>query len=341
MQAEKQESIQLAPMSDWSDRHAKLHQTLKTRSLLPAQSRILIAVSGGQDSIGLLKLLLDLCRHWDWQLGVIHCNHQWRSDATANADHVRSVCASWAIPCDLVTATTPPPGEAAARQWRYQCFQQQAETANYAYVVTGHTASDRAETLLYNLLRGSGSDGLQSLGWARSLSPNSPIQLVRPLLEFTRDELTAVCQEYQLPIWEDSTNQDIRYARNRLRLEVLPYLQQHLNPRSAQHLAQTAELLTAEVAYLEVQAQAIYQRSVDPQNLRQINRLVLRSAHLALQRRVIRQFLQQGLPQPPDFAQIEAVVALIHAPDRCQTSTFSGGCCVRVVDRRWLQIISL
>jgi tRNA(Ile)-lysidine synthase len=328
-------------MTDWSDRHAKLHQTLKARSLLPAQSRILIAVSGGQDSIGLLKLLLDLRYHWDWQLGVMHCNHQWRSDANANADHVRLLCKSWAIPCTIVAADTPPTGEAAARQWRYKCFQQQAETENYAYVVTGHTQSDRAETLLYNLLRGSGSDGLQSLGWVRSLSSNSSIQLVRPLLEFTRDDLTAVCQEYQLPIWEDSTNQDIRYARNRLRLEVLPYLQQHLNPRSAQHLAQTAELLTAEVQYLETLAQAIYQQAVDPQHPHQLDRLVLRSHHLAIQRRVIRQFLLQGLPKSPDFELIEAVVALIPAPDRSQTSTFSGGLCVRVVDRRWLKIISL
>ncbi len=324
-------------MPDWSDRHAKLHQTLKTRSLLPAQSRILIAVSGGQDSIGLLKLLLDLRHHWDWQLGVIHCNHQWRSDAKANADHVRSLCESWGIACTIVTADTPPSGEAAARHWRYECFQQQAAVVNYAYVVTGHTQSDRAETLLYNLLRGSGSDGLQSLVWQRSLSPDSPIKLVRPLLEFTRDDLTAICQEYQLPIWEDSTNQDIRYARNRLRLEVLPYLQQHLNPRSGQHLAQTAELLTAEVAYLTAQAQVIYQQAMDPQYPQRLDRLVLRSHHLAIQRRVIRQFLQQGLPQPPDFTQIEAVVALIDAPDRRQTSTFSGGFCVRVIDR-YLQL---
>jgi tRNA(Ile)-lysidine synthase len=319
-------------MNNWLNWHAQLHQTLKTRSLLPAQARILIAVSGGQDSLALFKLLVDLRSHWDWQLGVMHCNHQWRSDANANADHVRSLCESWAIPCQVETAANPPPGEAAARQWRYQCFEQQAIAANYAYVVTGHTASDRAETLLYNLVRGSGSDGLQALGWRRSLSPDAPIQLVRPLLAFTREDTAQVCQDLQLPIWVDSTNHDRTYARNRLRLDVLPYLHQHLNPRSAQHLAQTAELLSAEVEYLEAQAMVIYQQAIDPQQPRQIDRSVLRSSPLALQRRVIRRWLQPAWPSP-NFDQIEAVVALINAANRRQTSTFSGGLGVRVRDR--------
>jgi tRNA(Ile)-lysidine synthase len=324
-------------MTDWSDRHAKLHQTLKARSLLPAKSRILIAVSGGQDSLCLLKLLLDLRAHWSWQLGVIHCDHRWRSDSTANADHVRSCCQSWGIPCHIETAVTPPAGEAAARQWRYQCFQQLAQAENYGYVVTGHTATDRAETLLYNLVRGSGSDGLQSLGWVRSLSEDCVILLVRPLLAFTRAETAQVCQDYALPVWEDTTNQDVQYARNRIRLELLPYLAEHLNPRSTGHLAQTAELLSAEVEYLEAQAMAIYQQAIDPQDTRRLDRQVVRSQPLALQRRVIRQFLQQGLPHSPNFDQIEAVVALITAPNRSQTATFGGGLGVRVVDR-YLQL---
>lgn len=326
-------------MADWSDCHATLHQTLKARSLLPASSHVLVAVSGGQDSLCLLKLLFDLCRHWNWHLGVIHCNHQWRSDASENADHVRSLCQTWRIPAHVKTATSPLRGEAAARQWRYHCFQQLARAEHYTHVVTGHTASDRAETLLYNLVRGSSSDGLQSLRWVRSLDCTN-IQLVRPLLEFTRQMTAQVCQTYQLPIWEDSTNRDRRYARNRIRLEILPYLSQHLNPRAEQHMATTAELLSDEVDYLEAAALRIYNQAIDPQNCRRIDRLMLHSQHLALQRRVIRRFLQNsGLRQAPNFQQIAAVVQLITAPHCSQTSTFSGGLCVRVCDRH-LQIVT-
>jgi tRNA(Ile)-lysidine synthase len=320
-------------MTDWSDRHAKLYQTLKARSLLSPNSRILIAVSGGQDSLCLLKLLLDLRSRFNWQLGVVHCDHQWRSDATANADHVRSLCQHWDLPCVVETAAIAPAGEAAARHWRYECLQRVAQTENYGYVVTGHTATDRAETLLYNLVRGSGSDGLQALGWVRSLSADCAIPLVRPLLEFTRGETAQVCQDYGLPVWDDATNQQLDYARNRLRLEIMPRLTEHLNPRSTEHLAQTAELLTAEVEYLESQAAAIYQTAIDPENPQRLDRRVLQSVHVALQRRVIRQFLQPQLPQSPNFAQIEAVVGLITAPNRSQTSTFGGGWVLRVVDR--------
>ena len=82
----------------------------------------------------------------------------------------------------------------------------------YQYIVTGHTASDRAETLLYNLIRGSGADGLKSLTWQRPLTP--AIQLVRPLLEINRAETAQFCQDLQIAIWEDSTNIDLKYALN-------------------------------------------------------------------------------------------------------------------------------
>jgi tRNA(Ile)-lysidine synthase len=325
-------------MSDWSDWHAQVHQTLKTHNLLPKTSRILIAVSGGQDSLCLLKLLDDLRAKWQWQLGVIHCNHGWRDDATANATHVRSHCQGLELPIWIETAAIPPQGEAAARQWRYGCFTHIAATQGFPIVVTGHTQSDRAETLLYNLIRGSGADGLQSLTWKRSLSSTS--QLVRPLLGLTRSETLAFCQRFQLPIWEDATNADPTYARNRIRQSVLPYLTQHFNPQTTAHLAQTAELLQADVAYLEAQAADLLARAHDPTQPDRLNRQVLRDQPLALQRRVIRQFLQAHLPHAPSFAQITAVVALIAAPNRSKTSTIAGGAIV-LVCHPYLEIMQL
>jgi tRNA(Ile)-lysidine synthase len=316
-------------MTDWSLWHAKFQQTLKTRNLLPKHSRILIAVSGGQDSLCLLQLLQDFQAKWHWQFGVIHCNHGWRQDASANAEHIRSIAQSYQLPFWLECPPSPPQGEAAARQWRYACFSKIAESEEFSIVVTGHTQTDRAETLLYNLIRGSGSDGLQALNWQRSLTPK--VELVRPILNFSRSETAQFCQTYGLEIWQDTTNADLTYARNRLRQEVFPYLSQHFNPQTESHLAQTAELLSADVAYLEAEAEALYKQVLDCNNPTQIDRQQLKVQPLALQRRVIRRFLQNKLPQSPNFEQIEAVVRLLAAPNRSQTSTLPGGVIVEVV----------
>ncbi len=235
--------------SFWTPLHAKIHRTIRSRHLFERNQRLLVAVSGGQDSLCLIKLLLDLQSKWGWHLGIAHCDHRWRSDSQANAEHVENLAKTWNISFYLETANEPLNSEAAARDWRYQVLSAIASEHNYNYIVTGHTASDRAETLLYNLMRGTGSDGLQALTWQRPLTEK--IVLVRPLLEITRTQTKEFCQDFQLPIWEDSTNQDLKYTRNRIRQELLPYLQENFNPQVESALAQTAELLQAEVEYLE------------------------------------------------------------------------------------------
>jgi tRNA(Ile)-lysidine synthase len=370
----------MAESSNWTHLHAQLHRTLLHRQILPSHQRLLVAVSGGQDSLCLIKLLLDLQPKWGWNLGIAHCDHRWRSDSEASANHVEQLAKSWGISYYLETASDIPKTEAAARQWRYQALTEIAIAHNYPYIVTGHTASDRAETLLYNLIRGSGADGLSALTWTRPLldfrlpildfrlgnsgeNPNSQISadfrlenqdensqakipnlkskiyLVRPLLEITRSQTGQFCQEQKLPIWEDSTNQDLQYTRNRIRAELLPYLETHFNPKAQQALAQTAELLRADVEYLELAASDLLQRAMSPiaDNLQvnfqlplKLNRRILREAPLALQRRSMRQLLQQILPSAPSFESVEKLTSLIVAPNRSQTDPFPGGAIGRV-----------
>jgi len=189
---------QSKPRSSWSLHHALLHRLLKARQLLPAQANVLVAVSGGQDSLCLLRLLLDLQPKWRWHLTVAHCDHGWSGDV-GNADFVRRLVAEWQLPLLVETATDLPETEAAARTWRYQVLATLAQQHHFTYVVTGHTASDRAETLLYNLLRGSGTDGMQALTWQRELVPG--VQLVRPLLGMPRQATAEFCHAHQIPIW--------------------------------------------------------------------------------------------------------------------------------------------
>lgn len=320
---------------DWTSLHAQIHRTLRSRQLLPRDCNVLIAVSGGQDSLCLVKLLLDLQPKWGWSLAVAHCDHRWRDDSRANAQHVENLAKTWEIPFYCATAERTLQSEADARTWRYQALRAIAHPNNYQYVVTGHTRSDRAETLLYNLTRGSGADGLQALTWQRSL--DTKLQLVRPLLEISRLTTGRFCQDMQLPIWEDATNQDSKYARNRIRQELIPYLQERFNPQVELALAQTAELLKAEVEYLEHSAQELKQQATHPQEPLKLNRQILQAAPLALQRRVMRQLLQQTLNHSPSFEQIEKLTALIVAPNKAQTDPFPGGAIAKV-EQGWIYI---
>ncbi len=310
----------------WGVLQAQVHQQIKERQLLPQGARVLVAVSGGQDSLCLLRLLLDLQPKWQWQLAVAHCDHGWPGDQ-GNAAFVQELAAGWQVPWFLATATDLAETEAAARTWRYQALTEIAQAQNFTHVTTGHTASDRAETLLYNLVRGSGSDGLQAMTWQRALS--SAIQLVRPLLRLTRRETAEFCQDRGIIPWQDPTNGDRRFARSRIRQDVIPYLQAHLNPQVEMTLAQTAEVLQAEVAYLEAEAAQLLQQAWEKSTLG-LQRSLLAQAPLALQRRALRQFLQQQLATQVTFEQVEKLVKLVNAPNRSQTDPFPGGAIARV-----------
>ena len=320
------------PQKTWTTIHDRVHQALRQRYLLPANSKILIAVSGGQDSLCLGKLLLDLSNKWQWQLAIAHCDHQWSTDAGI-ALRVAEVADSWQLPFYLQEAGSLKETEAAARRWRYQALVEIAQANQFTHVVTGHTKSDRAETLLYNLIRGAGADGLAALTWQRPLTDT--INLVRPILEVYRQETLEFCQQFELPIWFDVVNENDRYARNRIRGELIPYLQKRFNPQVENSLAQTAEILRADMEYLEITAQKLLLSALKENSL---NRSCLQTAPLAIQRRAIRQFLPAIISRQPNFEQIEAVVNLIDAPNKSRTSTFPGGT-VAEVSGEWIIFI--
>ena len=131
----------------WTPLHTKVHKTLRQRSLLPPGEKVLVAVSGGQDSLCLGKLLLDLRSKWNWQLAIAHCDHRWSTDAGI-AERVSEVAQSWQLPFYLKVADVVRETEASARNWRYQALIEIARQKQFKYIVTGHTKSDRAETLL-------------------------------------------------------------------------------------------------------------------------------------------------------------------------------------------------
>jgi tRNA(Ile)-lysidine synthase len=225
----------------WGPDQDRLHRhLLRHPSLLPGGARLLLAVSGGQDSMALTALLRDLSALHGWELSLWHGDHGWRAESAVQGQALALWAAGQGLPLHLERADPVPTSEAAARQWRYGCLRRQAAGLGSRHVLTGHTASDRAETLLLHLARGSHRRGLASMRASRPLAGDC--WLVRPLLLFSRQDTERICRTRALPVWIDTSNADLRYSRNRLRAEVLPVLED-LHPGATVRIAATAERL--------------------------------------------------------------------------------------------------
>ncbi len=325
------------PMFSLHPLHRRLLTEVRSRKLWDRGDSLLLGVSGGQDSLCLLKLLVDLCPEKKWKLQVLHLDHAWRETSAADSEVVRQFCETLKVPCTVIRALVAPSSEAEARRWRYEQFQAVAQALAIPIVLTAHTASDRAETLLFNLTRGSAMDGMGSLPWSRTLGPK--VHLVRPLLSTSRQETQEFCQLHQLPVCLDQTNEDLKYQRNRIRLELLPYLAQHFNPRVEQSLSRTVEILSEERHYLEAQTEKIYEQVYSAPA--RLHRLKLLQEPIALQRRVILKFLGEclyaGRGGHPCFDDIEMVRQLLHAPNQKRTRPLIQGMGLRV-DDDWITI---
>lgn len=260
--------------------------------------------------MALIALLRNLQGLHGWRLSLWHGDHGWRCEASAQA----AALANWAqgigLPCHGERADPAPASEAEARTWRYSSLRRQAEALGCSHVLTAHTATDRAETLLLNLARGSYRRGLASLRATRPLAPG--IQLVRPLLPFTREDTARICQQMGVPVWVDPTNADPRYSRNRVRAQVLPVLES-LHPGATARMASLAERLVQE----EEQAQdlaglALLALTVAPerrQGLASLARRPLAALQPATQRLLLQQWLRQQWGRPLEARTLELLLA--------------------------------
>ncbi len=219
---------------------------------------VVVAVSGGADSVTLLHLLTRLRADWSLHLVAAHLDHGLRPESAGDADFIAGLATRWGL--RLETSTLPPAAlarqgnlEAAARRARYRFLADVAVShqidGNPVEVAVAHTANDQAETVLMNLIRGSGLDGLAGMRPARPLVVNDRpvpgVQLVRPLLGVSRSEILQYLSQHNISWREDPTNQDRRLVRNRMRHEILPRLQE-INPQIIASLCRTASLLAAE-----------------------------------------------------------------------------------------------
>jgi len=277
------------PSPPWGPLHQRLHQELLLRpSLLPAGGRLLLAVSGGQDSMALTRLLLDLSRLHHWELQLWHGNHGWRPEAADQAAALAAWSGQQGLPIQIEQADPPPRGEAAGRNWRYERLQHWARRLESPHVLTGHTATDRAETVLLNMARGAHLRGLSSL---RRLRPfGSGLWLVRPLLSLSREETAAFCSAWQLPVWIDSGNDRLHCSRNRIRLQVMPVLEE-IHPGAGRRISGLAERLEQD-SLGELLGLALA-RLADPAAPRQLSREALIACSTPCQNLLLHHWLEQ------------------------------------------------
>lgn len=267
--------------------------------------RVLVAVSGGPDSVAVLRAIDRLSGRGAGNLAAAHFNHLVRGpSAAADQQFVADLCRSLEIPCVVGQAqphAVPVSGEgleASLRAARYEFLTRTAEQMGARYVATGHTADDQAETILHHIVRGTGLRGLSGMRRLRPLGP--AVTLVRPALELTRaevlDYLTALGQPYQ----QDETNRDRSLMRNRIRHELLPLLARDYSPSIVDALVRLGTLAGDAQQVTDALADSLLERCLsqcDPQRaildcqpLRETDRHLVREALIAVWRR-------QGWPQ--------------------------------------------
>lgn len=287
---------------------------------------LVVAVSGGLDSMVLLHSLARLSRKFPWQLTVAHCHHGLRgADADGDADWVRAQSAALGLPCVVEEVSVRAAAQAsreslemAARRLRHAFLARTALSVGSLEVVLGHHAQDQAELILLRLLRGAGSEGLAGMR-DRSPSPSDRrVSLLRPFLGFDRSALVRFARNQKVGHREDASNRDLSIPRNRIRHQLIPDWMTHHSPALPRVLARVADIAAHDSDYLREQAQR-WRESSHPEPWEGL--------HIALQRAILRaELLQRG--RSAEFNEVERLrrarragepLAQVATPSRAQT----------------------
>ncbi|MFS8534942.1 MAG: tRNA lysidine(34) synthetase TilS [Limnochordales bacterium] len=296
----------------------RVEKFIKRHRLLRPGDKVLVAVSGGPDSLALLHLLTRLKEPWRLSLHALHVNHGLRSEAAQDAAFVEAMGRQWGVPVTVATVDVRAERRAgeslqqAARRVRYRVLMETAQAVGARRIALGHQADDQAETVLMRLLRGAGATGLAGMRPRRG-------PFVRPLLAVARADIEAYCREFQLEPVLDPSNLSPHYLRNRIRHHLLPLLERDYNPNIRAVLSRTAALLREEDDLLEALALRAYRRLTKGREGRQDPPALpvegLRRLPVPLARRVVRRALRVAGVNISGVtaAHVAAILALLDA----------------------------
>lgn len=248
----------------------KVLETIQKYNLIEKNDKIVLAVSGGPDSMCMLDILNSLQKQIHFTIVVAHINHGLRKEAAEEEQYVKKYCEKnriefyvKRIDVKKLAHTNKIGTEEAGRIARYGFLEEILKKTNATKIAVAHNKNDKIETILLHTLRGSGLEGLKGIEIKRG-------NIIRPLLECERIQIEAYCQEKKLEPKIDLTNFENIYTRNKIRNIVIPYIQQEFNPNILKTLGRLSDIVQLEDEYMEKQVKQAYQKLILEEKEKQI-----------------------------------------------------------------------
>lgn len=271
--------------------------TIKCHNLINKGDKIIVGLSGGADSCCLLHLLLSLSDEYELSVCAAHVNHNLRAEADADCEFVKNMCDRLNVPCYVKSADVRAYAalhrlseEDAGRQIRYAFFDKLAEFIGADKIATAHNRNDNAETIVMNFMRGSAVSGLCGIPYSRGK------RIIRPILDLPRTYIEQYCVGKNIDYVTDKTNYETVYTRNKIRLELIPYIENNFNSAFVSRVTANSDIISSENDYIQAQSDIAYSDTVSKtDNGCAVDLKAFSKLHTALKRRVVIKALQNVL----------------------------------------------
>ncbi|BBF44781.1 tRNA(Ile)-lysidine synthetase [Lachnospiraceae bacterium KM106-2] len=271
----------------------KIIKYMESYEMIRSGDGVILGVSGGADSVCLFHVMLKLRKRYHLKLYVVHVNHGIRlEDGLADQKYVEHLCEQHEIPCKVYSFDVKKYAkqnglseEEAGRKLRYQSFYQELKKWEADKIAVAHNMDDQAETVLFHMFRGSGMKGLAGIMPMRD-------QIIRPLLRISRQEIENYLNERQIPFQTDVTNMTDAYARNKIRLRIMPYVKEQINAQAISNIVRTSTMVSEVEGYLERVTQEAFDRIVVVEKGQySFDVEAITKEDIVVQKRVIRQII--------------------------------------------------
>lgn len=332
----------------------QVRKTIKEHHLIEKEQHIVLGLSGGPDSVCLFHVLMSLKKQMGITVHPVHLNHRFRpGEAERDQQYAEELCRSMGVQCTTFTVDCVKmaeelsvTGEEAGRMARYDAFYETAEKVASELMAKGmdeckaresvkiavaHNANDQAETILFRFIRGTGTDGLAGIAYKRE---ERGFSVIRPLLDVYRDDIELYCSRNSLDPVTDHTNNEAVYTRNKIRLELIPFIEENYNENIQAGLVRLGHTASEDKEFMWIQTEKTYEeitvgkeKSHDGSTEAVImDRELLSRTHRAIRHRLImKAFAEIGLDKDISRERIKSADAIIEKKQAPKTVEFPHG----------------